>query len=75
MFSVLHSDINCHKSGFIHLAGQPCCKKCRSAKVKDGIINLFLRNYLVGRYKHTDSTSVKTLAYNIKFSQKKSVIK
>jgi hypothetical protein len=38
------------KSGLLHLTGQPYCKKSRSAKVKDGIINLFLRNYLVGRY-------------------------
>jgi hypothetical protein len=50
MFEVLHSDINSHKSGFLHLTGQPYCEKCRSAKVKDGIINLILRNYLVGRY-------------------------
>jgi hypothetical protein len=70
MLLVLHLDINSHKSGFLHLAGQPCCKKCRSAKVKDGIINLFLRNYLLGLYKHTDSTLVNTLAYNIKFPQK-----
>jgi hypothetical protein len=49
MFAVLHSDINSHKSGFLHLTGQLYCKKCISAKVKDGIINLFLRNYLVGR--------------------------
>jgi len=32
------------------LTGQPYCKKSRSEKVKDGIINLFLRNYLVGQY-------------------------
>jgi hypothetical protein len=51
MLSVLHSDINSHKSGLLHLTGQPYCKKSRSAKVKDGIINLFLWNYLVGRYK------------------------
>ena len=51
MFAVLHSDINSHKSGLLHLMGQPYNKKSRSAKVKDGIINLFLRNYLVGRYK------------------------
>jgi len=50
MFAVLHSDINLPKSGLLHLTGQPYCKKSRSAKVKDGIINLFLRNYLVGQY-------------------------
>jgi hypothetical protein len=43
MFAVLHSDINLHKSGLLHLTGQPYWKKSRSAKVKDGIINLFLR--------------------------------
>jgi len=41
---------NSIKSGLLHLTGQPYCKKSRSAKVKDGIINLFLGNYLVGRY-------------------------
>ncbi len=50
MFAVLHSDINSHKSGLLHLMGQPYCKKSRSAKVKDGIINLFLSNYLIGGY-------------------------
>ncbi len=29
---------------------QAYCKKSRSAKVKDGIINLILRNYLIHRY-------------------------
>jgi hypothetical protein len=43
--------ISTHKSGLLHLTGQPYCKKNRSAKVKDGIINLFLRNYLIGRYR------------------------
>jgi hypothetical protein len=38
------------KSGLLHLTGRPYCKKSRSAKVKDGIINLFLRNYFVGLY-------------------------
>jgi hypothetical protein len=52
MFAVLHSDINSPKSGLLHLTGQPYCKKSRSAKVKDGIINLFLTNYLVDRYSH-----------------------
>ncbi len=46
MFVVLHSDINSLKSGLRHLTD----KKSRSAKVKDGIINLILRNYLIDRY-------------------------
>jgi hypothetical protein len=50
MIAVLHSDINSLMSGLLYLTGQPCCKKSRSAKVKDGIINLILRNYLVDRY-------------------------
>jgi hypothetical protein len=50
MFAELHLDINCYKSSLLHLTGQPYCKKSRSAKVKDGIINLFLRNNLIGRY-------------------------
>jgi hypothetical protein len=50
MFAVLHSDINSPKSGLLHLTGQPYCKKGRSVKVKDGIINLILRSYLVDRY-------------------------
>ncbi len=50
MFVALHSDINFHKSGLLYLTGQPDCKKSRSAKVKDGIINLFLRSYLVDWY-------------------------
>ncbi len=59
MFAVLHSDINSLKSGLLHFTGQPYCKKSRSAKVKDGIINLFLRKYLVGGYSAT-SFSIKT---------------
>jgi hypothetical protein len=51
MFAVLHSDINSLKSGLLHLTGQPQCKKSRLAKVKDGIINLILRNYLRGNDK------------------------
>jgi hypothetical protein len=51
MFAVLHSDIRSVKSGLVHLTGQPYCKESRSAKVKDGIIHLILRNYLVDRYK------------------------
>jgi hypothetical protein len=48
--AILHSDINSLKSGLLHLTGQPYCKKSRSAKVKDGIINLILRNYFIDRY-------------------------
>jgi hypothetical protein len=47
MFAVLHSDINSLKSSLLHLTSQPYCKKSRSAKVKDGIINLFLRTILL----------------------------
>jgi hypothetical protein len=50
MFAELHSDINSPKSGFLLLEGQPYCKKSRSAKVKDGIINLFLKNNHIDRY-------------------------
>ncbi len=50
MFAVLHSDINFLKSGLLHLTGQPYFKKGRSAKVKDGIGNESLRNYLVDQY-------------------------
>jgi hypothetical protein len=50
MFAVLHSDINSLKSGLVHLTRQPYCKKGRSGKVKDGIINLSLGNYLIDRY-------------------------
>jgi hypothetical protein len=50
MFAGLHSDINTPKSGLLHLAGQPYRKKGRSAKDKDGIINLILGNYFVDRY-------------------------
>jgi hypothetical protein len=53
MFAVLYSDINSRKSGLLHLTGQPYCKKCRSAKVKDGIMNLILRNYLIDRYSYS----------------------
>ncbi len=57
MFTVvLHSNINFPKSGLLHLTGQSYCKKSRSAKVKDGIINLILRNYLIDRYKGFQST-------------------
>ncbi len=47
MFAVLHSDNNSLKSGLLHLTGQPYCKKSRSAKVKDGIINLILKTILL----------------------------
>jgi hypothetical protein len=50
MFAVTHSDINSLKSGLLHLTGQAYCKKGRSAKVKDGIRNLILRNYPVDQY-------------------------
>jgi hypothetical protein len=48
-FAVLHLDTNSHKSGLLHLTGQAYRKNCSSAKVKDGIINLILRNYLIDR--------------------------
>jgi hypothetical protein len=50
MFAAFHADINSLKSGLLHFTGQPYCKNSRSAKVKDGIINLILRNYLADRY-------------------------
>ncbi len=52
MNAVLHFDINSPMSGLVHLSGWPYCKKGRSAKVKDGIINLILKNYLDDRYTH-----------------------
>ncbi len=52
MFAVLHSDINSLNSGLLHLTSQLHCKKGRSAKVKDRIINLILRSYLIDQYKH-----------------------
>jgi hypothetical protein len=51
MFAVLHWDINTLKTGLLHLTSQTYCKKGKSAKVKDGIINLSLGNYLVYLYK------------------------
>ncbi len=50
MLAVLHSDINSPKSCLLHLIGQPYRKKSRTAKVKDGIINLILKNYLIDQY-------------------------
>ncbi len=50
MFTVLQLDINSLKSGLLHLTSQPYCKKSKSDKVKDGIINLILRNYLIAQY-------------------------
>jgi hypothetical protein len=47
---VLHSNINSLKSGLLHFTGQPYGKKSRSAKDKDGIINLIVRDNLVDRY-------------------------
>jgi hypothetical protein len=55
MFAVLNSDINSLKSGLLHLTAQPYCKQSRSEKVKDGIINLILGNYLIDRYTHQQS--------------------
>jgi len=52
MFAILHSNINCLKSGLLYLTNQTYCKKSRSAKVKAGIINLILRNYLIDQYNH-----------------------
>ncbi len=46
MFAVLHSDINSLKSGLL-FNQTAYSKKSRSAKAKDGIINLILRNYLI----------------------------
>jgi hypothetical protein len=46
------TSLNSPNSGLLHLTGQPYCKKGRSAKVKDGIINLIVRNYLIHRYMH-----------------------
>jgi hypothetical protein len=64
MFAVLHSDINSPKCGFLHLVGQPYCKKSGSAKVKDGIISLFLKNYLVGQYsQHNDTQHKNQVSY------------
>jgi len=65
MFSELHFDINSHKSSLLHLTGQPYCKKSRSAKVKDGIINLFLRNNLIDQYRGWDSISYAVYASDI----------
>jgi len=50
MFALLHSNISSLKSGLLNLIGQPYCNKGRSAKVKNGIRNLILRNYLIDRY-------------------------
>ncbi len=50
MFAVLRSDINSLKSDLLYLTSQTYRKKSRLAKVKDGIINLILRNYLIGQY-------------------------
>jgi len=51
MFAALHSDSNSLKTGLLYLTVQPYCKKGRSEIVKDGIINLILRNYLADRYR------------------------
>ncbi len=39
MFAATHSDINSLKSVLFHLTGQANDQKCRSAKVKFGIIS------------------------------------
>ena len=52
MFAGIHSMFYSPKSSLLHLTGQPYCKKGRLAKVKDGIINLILGNYLIGQYKY-----------------------
>jgi hypothetical protein len=57
MFALLHSDINSLKSGLLHFTDQPYCKNCRSAKGKDGVINLILRNYLIDEYIDVCSTA------------------
>jgi hypothetical protein len=51
MFAVLHSDINYLESGLLHLNDLPYCKKSRSTKVKDAIINLILMSYLIDQYR------------------------
>jgi hypothetical protein len=58
MFAVLHSDISSLKSGLLHLIGQPYCKKGRSAKVKGGIRNLILTNYLIDPYTNRNNHRV-----------------
>ncbi len=49
-FVVLHSDIKSLKTGLLHFTSKPYCKKVDHAIVKDGIINLILRNYLIDGY-------------------------
>jgi hypothetical protein len=70
MFAVLHSGSNSLKSGRLQLTGKPYCKKHTSAKVKDGIINLILRNYLVDRYMEY----TKALAYVVFLFASKKVL-
>ncbi len=53
MLAVLHSDINSLKFSLLHLTGQPYCIKSRSAKFKDGIINLILRKDLIDHYAYS----------------------
>ncbi len=50
MFAVLHSDISSLMAGLLRLTAQHYCKRGKLAKVKDGIINLILRNYLIDQY-------------------------
>ncbi len=67
MFAVLHSDINSHKSHLLYLTDQPYRKKSRSAKVKDGIINLFLRNYLVDQYNDSSTFQKRFIEWGQEF--------
>jgi len=52
------------KSGLLHLTSQPFCENGRSAKVKDGIINLILRNNLIDRCKHETTHFVQRIINN-----------
>ncbi len=51
MFAVLHSDINSNKSVLCHSTNQPFFIKGRLVRVKDGIINLIIKNYLIDQYR------------------------
>ncbi len=67
MFAVLHSDVNSHKSCLLYLTDQPYCKKSRSVKVKDGILNLFLRNCLVDRYNYSSTSQKRFIEWGQEF--------
>ncbi len=62
MFSAFHADINSLKSGLLHFTNQPYCKKSRSAKVIDEILDLILRNHLVDLYNMNYSSTQKCLS-------------